>query len=390
MNARRFFLLFGLLLLIMPSSFAQELRLGNERMDVLLPLLQGKRTALMVNQASKLGSSQTHLVDTLLAAGVQIVQLFVPEHGLRGDIDAGKSVRSGRDSRTGLPIISLYGRIKRPTPEMLRGVDVIVFDLQDVGTRFYTYISSMHYLMETAAEQSKHIIILDRPNPNDYIDGSILEPDCRSFVGMHPIPIVHGLTVGELAQMINGERWLRGGRACNLTVVPILGWRHGQTYSLPTPPSPNLPNDQAVALYPSLCLFEGTIMSMGRGTDAPFQVLGYPNESFGRYTFTPEAKPGADSNPVHKGRKCYGIDLRSAQAPRQISLKWLIEFSRIATAQGLTFINRPRMFDLLAGTKRLAPLLQSGASEADIRATWAEGLEQYRLLRRRYLLYPDY
>lgn len=373
------------------SAQTDSLRLGNERMDQLLTLLRGQRVALMVNQASLVGQSQTHLLDSLRARGVQVCKVFVPEHGFRGDVDAGKSVRHGRDTRTGLPIVSLYGRTKRPTAEMLRGVDVILFDLQDVGTRFYTYISSMHYIMEAAAEQDKTVIVTDRPNPNDFVDGPILESDCRSFIGMHPIPIAHGLTVGELARMINGEGWLRGQRRCRLEVVPMLGWRHGQPYSLPVRPSPNLADDRAIALYPTLCLFEATIMSVGRGTDTPFRVLGHPNARFGQHSFTPEVRPGADSDPRYRGQVCYGEDFTHRTLPeRRISLAPLIHFDSIARSAGLELIDRQRTFELLVGNRHLRKQLHSGMTEPEIRATWAEGLSRYRTLRQRYLLYPDY
>ncbi len=390
MVARR---LYGLALLglLLPSLLLGQLRVGSERMELLLPKLKGKRVALMVNQSSLVGPRQTHLLDTLLTSGVHVARVFVPEHGFRGTVDAGKYVRNGRDARTGTPIVSLYGRIKRPTPEMLRGVDVLLFDLQDVGTRFYTYISSMHYLMEAAAEQGKTIIVADRPNPNDYIDGPVLESDCRSFVGMHPIPIVHGLTVGELALMINGEGWLRGRRRCRLEVIPMQGWSHGDSYTLPVRPSPNLADARAIELYPSLCLFEATIMSLGRGTDAPFRMLGYPHEQFGTHTFVPEVRVGADSNPRYRGQVCYGVDLTTASLPaRQLSLRWLLHYQRVAEAQGLELIDRARMFELLAGNKRLASQIRQGLSEQEIRASWEADLARYRTLRSKYLLYPDY
>lgn len=369
---------------------SERLQLGADRLDLLLPQLQGKRVALMVNQSSLLQGG-THLVDTLLARGVQVKRLFVPEHGLRGKVDAGKHVRHGYDARTGLPITSLYGQRKRPTAEMLAEVDAIVFDLQDVGTRFYTYISSMHYLMEACSEQGKRFIVCDRPNPNDYIDGPVLEPDCRSFVGVDPIPLLHGMTVGELAQMINGEGWLRFGGKCELSVIPMQGWTHGQAYELPVRPSPNLPNAEAVARYPSLCLFEATILSVGRGTSKPFQAVGYPDKRFGSYVFTPEVKVGEDTNPKHRGQACYGEDFSLVTfPPRQLHLTPLLRMYQRATKLGLTLINQRQLFDLLAGTKRLRQQLTAGESEAAIRASWQEDLEAFRLKRAKYLLYPDY
>lgn len=386
------FLLLILLSALSVGGYAQipKLQVGAERMELLLPLLEGKRVALMVNQSSLVGETGTHLVDTLLSRGVKVIRLFVPEHGLRGKVDAGKAVKSEIDEKTQLPVVSLYGQRRRPTPEMLEDVDLLLFDLQDVGTRFYTYISSMHYLMEACAEEGKTFVVCDRPNPNDFVDGPILQPDCRSFVGVDPLPIAHGLTVGELALMIDGERWLRGGRSCRLKVIPLVGWSHGQPYELPVRPSPNLPNSQAIALYPSLCLFEATIMSVGRGTDKPFQALGHPNAGFGQLVFTPRVKVGEDSNPRHKGMPCYGIDYREKGLPKgQISLMPLIDLYRKAESLGLQLINQRQLFDLLAGTKKLRSQLASGLSEAEIRASWEDDLEAYRRLRAKYLLYED-
>ena len=377
------------------SARAQKLpppvTVGAERMELLLPTLQGKRVALMVNQSSLVGSTGTHLVDTLLSQGINIVRLFVPEHGLRGKVDAGKNVRSGADEKTGLPVVSLYGQHKRPTPEMLADIDLLVFDLQDVGTRFYTYISSMHYLMEACAEEGKTFIVCDRPNPNDFIDGPILEPDCRSFIGVDPLPVAHGMTVGELALMIDGERWLRGGNTCHVKVIPMAGWSHGDPYELPVRPSPNLPNSRSIELYPSLCFFEATIMSVGRGTSKPFQAIGYPDKRFGSIVYTPQIKLGEDSNPRHKGRLCYGTDYTSVSLPkRQIALGPLLDYYRKADSLGLQLINQRQLFDLLAGTKKLRQQLSSGLSEEEIRASWQAGLKDFQAKRARYLLYTDY
>ena len=377
------------------SAHAQKLptpvTVGAERMELLLPTLQGKRVALMVNQSSLVGSTGTHLVDTLLSQGISIVRLFVPEHGLRGKVDAGKNVRSGVDEKTGLPVVSLYGQRKRPTPEMLADIDLLVFDLQDVGTRFYTYISSMHYLMEACAEEGKTFVVCDRPNPNDFIDGPILEPDCRSFIGVDPLPVAHGMTVGELALMIDGERWLRGGNTCHVKVIPMAGWSHGDPYELPVRPSPNLPNSRSIELYPSLCFFEATIMSVGRGTSKPFQAIGYPDKRFGSIVYTPQIKLGEDSNPRHKGKLCYGTDYTSVSLPkRQIALGPLLDYYRKADSLGLQLINQRQLFDLLAGTKKLRQQLSSGLSEEEIRASWQAGLKAFQAKRARYLLYNDY
>ncbi|GGM48330.1 exo-beta-N-acetylmuramidase NamZ family protein [Porphyromonas pasteri] len=377
------------------SAHAQKLptpvTVGAERMELLLPTLQGKRVAMMVNQSSLVGSTGTHLVDTLLSQGINIVRLFVPEHGLRGKVDAGKNVRSGVDEKTGLPVVSLYGQRKRPTPEMLADIDLLVFDLQDVGTRFYTYISSMHYLMEACAEEGKTFVVCDRPNPNDFIDGPILEPDCRSFIGVDPLPVAHGMTVGELALMIDGERWLRGGNTCHVKVIPMAGWSHGDPYELPVRPSPNLPNSRSIELYPSLCFFEATIMSVGRGTSKPFQAIGYPDKRFGSIVYTPQIKIGEDSNPRHKGKLCYGTDYTSVSLPkRQIALSPLLDYYRKADSLGLQLINQRQLFDLLAGTKKLRQQLSSGLSEEEIRASWQAGLKAFQAKRARYLLYTDY
>ena len=377
------------------SARAQKLPtpviVGAERMELLLPTLQGKRVALMVNQSSLVGSTGTHLVDTLLSQGINIVRLFVPEHGLRGKVDAGKNVRSGVDEKTGLPVVSLYGQRKRPTPEMLADIDLLVFDLQDVGTRFYTYISSMHYLMEACAEKGKTLVVCDRPNPNDFIDGPILEPDCRSFIGVDPLPVAHGMTVGELALMIDGEHWLRGGNTCHVKVIPMAGWSHGDPYELPVRPSPNLPNSRSIELYPSLCFFEATIMSVGRGTSKPFQAIGYPDKRFGSIVYTPQIKLGEDSNPRHKGKLCYGTDYTSVNLPkRQIALGPLLDYYRRADSLGLQLINQRQLFDLLAGTKKLRQQLSSGLSEEEIRASWQAGLKAFQAKRARYLLYTDY
>ena len=377
------------------SAHAQKLptpvTVGAERMELLLPTLQGKRVALMVNQSSLVGSTGTHLVDTLLSQGINIVRLFVPEHGLRGKVDAGKNVRSGVDEKTGLPVVSLYGQRKRPTPEMLADIDLLVFDLQDVGTRFYTYISSMHYLMEACAEEGKTFVVCDRPNPNDFIDGPILEPDCRSFIGVDPLPVAHGMTVGELALMIDGERWLRGGNTCHVKVIPMAGWSHGDPYELPVRPSPNLPNSRSIELYPSLCFFEATIMSVGRGTSKPFQAIGYPDKRFGSIVYTPQIKLGEDSNPRHKGKLCYGTDYTSVSLPkRQIALGPLLDYYHKADSLGLQLINQRQLFDLLAGTKKLRQQLSSGLGEEEIRASWQAGLKDFQAKRARYLLYTDY
>lgn len=366
-------------------------RNGAEQLDILLPMLQGKRVTLVVNQTSRCGS--VHLLDTLHYCNVNIVRIFAPEHGFRGNADAGETVKDGRDARTGIHITSLYGKNKKPQAAQLTGTDIIVFDIQDVGARFYTYISTLYYIMQACAENDKEVIVLDRPNPCDYVDGPVLKPEYKSFVGMLPLPILHGCTIGELAQMINGEGWLGNGLTCRLKVIKVKGWQHGQPYSLPVKPSPNLPNDQSIALYPSLCPFEGTDISVGRGTTYPFQVIGSPAQQNAScpFRFTPRALEGFDKNPLHKDRECYGIDLRTAKAPAGFSLYYVIEGYRNYCRAGIgnKFFTRPRWFDLLMGTDQVRKAILRGDSEEEIRTTWQKELTDYRNIRNKYLLYPQ-
>lgn len=373
-----------LLFLGFQISFAQKIMTGAEQIDVLLPLIKGKNIALMVNQTSVVGP--VHLVDTLLRAGLSVKKIFSAEHGFRGTADAGETVGHSVDKATGIPIVSLYGKNNKPTPEELKEVDVVIFDIQDVGTRFFTYISSMHYLMEGCAENGKKIIILDRPNPNGhYIDGPVLNLSLKSFVGMHPIPVVHGLTVGELAQMINGEGWLANGKKCDLTVVVMKNYHHQKKYSLLIKPSPNLPNDHAIALYPSLCFFEGTVLSVGRGTKTPFEIVGNPNLKNQPFQFKPENIEGMAKNPMYKDQICYGIDLRNAQPGNQIELKYLLQLYR-EYPEKEKFFNT--YFNTLAGNRVLQEQIKQGLSEDDIRESWKKELNAYKKMRKKYLLYP--
>jgi uncharacterized protein YbbC (DUF1343 family) len=386
-------LLFVLLLLKGGAASARinTVTTGAERMDTLLLLLQDKRVGLVVNQTSILEKTNTHLLDALLAEGVKVKKIFAPEHGFRGAEDAGAKVKNNTDAKTGIPILSLYGKNEKPTAAQLRDLDVIVFDIQDVGARFYTYISTMHYLMEACAEQQKELVVLDRPNPNDYVDGPVRKNGYRSFVGVHPIPVLHGLTVGELALMINGEGWLKApSKRCPLTVVKMLRWRHGDPYRLPVKPSPNLPNEQAVRLYPSLCLFEGTCVSVGRGTYFPFQTLGYPDAKAGDFSFTPTAIAGLDSQPMYENSSCYGVDLRNYPFRGGLSLQFLLDFYARLGRDGKLFFSRAGWFDLLAGSKTLRIQILSGYSEKEIRDTWQPDLDQYKEIRKKYLLYKDY
>ncbi|MGL4293678.1 MAG: exo-beta-N-acetylmuramidase NamZ family protein [Bacteroidales bacterium] len=362
---------------------------GAERMDFLIPALKGKKVGLIVNQTSIVGKNQTHLLDLLIANGVDVVTVFAPEHGFRGDADAGEQIRDGKDLKTGLPIISLYGANKKPTAAQLAPLDVIVFDIQDVGARFYTYISTMFYAMESCAENKKEIIILDRPNPNDFVDGPVLDPKFKSFVGIIPIPVLYGMTVGELAQMIKGEDWIKtDGNNLDLKVIPVTGWKHRQPYSLPVKPSPNLPNDQAIHLYASLCLFEGTNVSVGRGTPFPFQVIGYPDQRYGSFSFTPVSLPGSDKNPLQKNKRCYGLDLRKDSTTHGFDLKYFLDFYQKSDAKQ-DFINRPSFFDKLAGCDTLRKQILAGKSEQEIRKSWQPELEKFKQKRKKYLLYPE-
>ncbi len=356
-----------------------------EQTALYLPLLQNKNIALVVNHTSMI--HQHHLVDTLMASGVSVKKIFAPEHGFRGDKDAGENIKNDKDTKTGLPVISLYGATKKPTAEHLQDIDIIIFDIQDVGARFYTYISAMHYAMEACAENQKKLIVLDRPNPNGhYIDGPILQSGFTSYVGLHPIPIVHGLTVGELAKMINGEKWLADGVQCDLTVIPVKNYTHSTPYSLPVKPSPNLPNDLSIKLYPSLCLFEGTNISVARGTLFPFQAIGYPDPVFGEFTFTPTSIPGMSKNPPHENKVCYGIDFREKEAAEGFSLSYLIDFYQKSPMKEKFFNN---FFNNLAGNSILKERIIAGWDEKMIRAEWEQGLADYKSIRKKYLIYPD-
>jgi uncharacterized protein YbbC (DUF1343 family) len=371
------------------SAHSYPILLGAERMDQYLSQLQGKRVALVVNQTSVIG--KIHLVDTLLQLGVDIKKVFAPEHGFRGNHSAGAIIKDGKDLKTSLDVVSLYGKNKKPSAEMLADVDVVLFDIQDVGVRFYTYISTMHYVMEACAELGKKVVVLDRPNPNGYyIDGPILEPKYKSFIGMHAIPIVHGLTVGELAQMINGEKWLNNEVICDLRVVPCLNYTHDSLYQLPVRPSPNLPNMNSVYLYPYLGLFEGTNVSIGRGTDFPFQVIGRPG-SVGAFSFTPRSIPGVSDNPKHLGKECVGEtipDFLSDDILSQntLNLTWLILMYENNRAENGEYFKD--FFYKLAGNKELRIKIESGMSDSDIRKTWQPGLDKYKVKRKKYLLYP--
>lgn len=369
---------------------SKQLRLGNERFDLYLHLLKDKKVGFVGNQSSLIG--KTHLVDTLLKRGIQLTAVYSPEHGFRGDADAGELIKNGKDAKTGLPIFSLYGNNKKPTKEQLKDVDVLVFDIQDVGVRFYTYISTLHYVMEAAAELSIPVIVLDKPNPNGhYVDGPIREEKWKSFVGMHPIPIVHGMTIGEYAKMINGENWLPNNLTCDLKVIPCENYSRDMEYRLPVPPSPNLRSLASIYLYPSLCLFEGTSVSVGRGTANPFEVYGHPNFAVTNYQFTPVSSYGS-KDPLWKDKVCNGFLLSEDStklAQHGFSLTYLITAKKELEQAKVPFITSANFFDKLAGTSILREQLLAGISEKEIRKSWESGLEAFKKTRAKYLIYKD-
>ncbi len=360
---------------------------GDMQPDEYMKLLKGKRVAVVANQASVVG--EKHIVDELLSNGVDIRLIFAPEHGFRELADAGEKIADGKDPETGIPIISLYGKMRKPETEHLSGIDAVVFDIQDVGARFYTYISTMHYVMESCAENGVMFVVLDRPNPNGfYVDGNIPDPSYRSFVCMHPVPVVHGMTIGEYAMMINGEGWLEGGIRCDLKVIKCRNYTHNTLYEPPVKPSPNLPNRVSIWLYPSLCFFEGTVISCGRGTDYPFQIFGHPDLPDRGFSFTPASVPGA-TNPPLIGVKCYGTDLRDADVkgivPKpELNIDWLIGAYRDFPDKDKFFNS---YFDVLAGGPLLRQQIISGMSADEIRNSWKVDLEKFLRIRQKYLLY---
>ena len=366
---------------------AEPVIMGADRMDKIKKVVKYKRVGLIANQTSVL-QNDTHLLDALLEENIRVVKVFAPEHGFRGTEEAGASVFNGRDSKTGVTIASIYGANNKPSASQLADIDLIIFDIQDVGARFYTYISTMHYAMEACAENGKEFIVLDRPNPNDYVDGPIRKKGFSSFVGVDPIPVLHGLTVGELARMINGEGWIKTGRnSCKLHVIRMKNWAHGDRYHVPINTSPNLPNNIAIRLYPSLCFFEGTNISVGRGTTFPFQALGAPDIKYGNFTFIPSPIKGMDSNPMHKGVVCYGTDYRDSIFEGGLSLRFVIDFFKKSGPNEKEFFTRPNWFDLLAGTDVLRNQIIQGLNEEEIRATWQADLDDYKKMRKKYLLY---
>lgn len=379
------------LFLFVFTGISAQVITGAEQLDKYLPMLHNKRVALAVNPTSMIGG--THLVDSLKKHKIKITAILAPEHGFRGNAEAGASIKSGIDKKTKLPVISLYGKHKKPTPQDLSKVDIVVFDMQDVGARFYTYISTLHYIMEACAENNKPLLVLDRPNPNGfYVDGPVLDPKFSSFIGMHPVPIAHGMTIGEYAGMINGESWLNKGLSCNLTVIKMVNYDHNTRYILPVKPSPNLPTMESVYLYPSLCLFEGTHFSLGRGTSTPFECVGKPGLKSGTYTFTPRSIKGVADNPPFMNKECKGFLLTSFAknvfpANPRIYLSWLIDLYQQDTGKSTFFTP---FFDQLAGTDQLRMQLMAGKSEEEIRKSWQADLRKFRDIRLKYLLYKDF
>ena len=378
-------LLFYLFLVITLQAFAQQSPVsGAESFEKYLPSLANKNIGVVAHQAS-LVYGKTHLIDTLLSLGVSVHKVFAPEHGFRGNADAGETIYDQKDKKTGLEILSLHGKTKKPSKEGLGNISVMIFDLQDVGVRFYTYLSTLHYVMEACAENNIPLIVLDRPNPNGhYVDGPVLTKDNKSFIGMHPVPIVYGMTIGEYAKMINGEGWLSNKIKCDLTIIKIKNYTHETSYELPVRPSPNLPNKQAIALYPSLCLLEPTKISVGRGTEMQFQIYGHPDLNNDGFSFKPLPNFGS-KNPKLKDKTCYGKDLRGIAFPNKIHLEWLIDAYNESTNKSDFFL---KGFHRIAGTKNLESQIKSRVSEKVIRKSWEEDLNHFKSIREKYLIYP--
>ncbi len=387
--------LFILLLLqycfVSAQKFSNKIIVGAEQMEEYLPSLKNKKVALLVNQTSMV--KNRHLVDTLLSSGISIVKIFAPEHGFRGTADAGEKIKSSTDAKTGIAISSMYGANKKPSAESMKGIDIVVFDIQDVGARFYTYISSLQYMMEACAKAKIQLVILDRPNPNGfYVDGPVMEPKNKSFVGMQPIPIVHGMTVGEYAQMLNGESWLTNKVKCKLKVVKCKNYDHNTLYNLPVPPSPNLKSATAVLLYPSLCLFEGTMVSVGRGTDTPFEVWGAPVFKNNGFSFTPKSTEGAKS-PLYENEVCYGANLSLPPYDVLKIIRKKINLTFIKNAYSLApnkvkFFND--FFEKLTGSVTVRYHIMQNKTDEEIRETWQTGLTKFKKIRKKYLLYTDF
>lgn len=377
------------------SSESSRIILGNEKLEVILPFLEGKSVAVIGNHTSVLKADKlenpTHLVDTLLSLGVNVVKAFAPEHGFRGNQANGAHIVDGIDTATGLTILSLHGKHKKPSVESLSNVDIVVFDIQDVGARFYTYLSTLLLVMEAAAENDVKVIVLDRPNPHGHhVQGPMLDPNFSSFVGLAPVPVVHGMTLGEIALMANGEGWLEGGIKADIKVIACLGYKHSSGYSLPITPSPNLPSDQSIALYPSLCFLEPTAVSIGRGTPTPFEITGYPGNTSGNFLFTPVSTPGASPNPKHKDQLCQGENLSNHITSWDLSLLFsYAELFRNEQGELEGFFTSKIFFDKLSGTDQLRLALENGVSLEEVESSWEAGLEEFKIARTPYLLYQE-
>ena len=371
---------------VLEQPVKKEIIIAANNTEKYIPLLKNKNVAIVANQTSVIfkDSSYTHLVDSLLAIGIRVQKVFAPEHGFRGKADAGEHVEDGKDAKTGLPIISLHGKNRKPSQEHLKEVDFVVFDIQDVGVRFYTYIATLQYVMEACAEAKIPILVLDRPNPNaHYIDGPTLEKKHRSFLGLNPIPLVYGMTIGEYAQMINGEGWLENGIQCNLTVIPLENYTHGTPYSLAIRPSPNLPNDKAINLYPSLGFFEGTTINAGRGTEMQFQIYGAPFFEKTSFKYTPQANFGA-KYPKHKDKECNGIDLRNENRLDKVDIQWIVDAYE-KTPKTEKFFGET--FTIHAGNTKLQEQIEQGLSASEIRQSWQGDIDTFRKIREKYLNY---
>lgn len=387
----------GLIAALLVVSFSHaQFRTGADQTEKYLSYLKGKRIGMVVNQTSIIGNKSS--VDSLFSLGINIVKVFGPEHGFRGNVGAGVHVGDSKDPATGISVVSLYGKNNKPTTEMLKDVDLMIFDIQDVGARYYTYLATMHRVMEACAENGKELLILDRPNPNGYfVDGPVLDMALKSGIGMHPVPVAHGMTVAEYAQMINGEGWLANGVKCKIKIIPLANYKHSMPYELPVAPSPNLNTNASILLYPSVCLFEGTIISQGRGTHFPFTVLGNPDLK-GKYSFsfTPQSIKSMSETPLFMGQECFGLDLRTfdlvqLKAAKKLNLSWLIEMYKAYPYKERFFDYKQSKeignFDKLAGTKKLKEQVTAGVSEEQIRASWEPNLSLFKKMRRKYLIY---
>ncbi|MCE1199204.1 MAG: DUF1343 domain-containing protein [Marinilabiliales bacterium] len=360
---------------------------GADQPSQYLPLLKDKKVGLVVNHTSLVG--QEHLADFLQRSGIAVKAIYAPEHGFRGEADAGEKFGNTTDAKTGIPIFSIYGKTNRPSPEQMEQIDLLIYDIQDVGCRFYTYISTLHYVMEACAASGKKLLVLDRPNPNgDYCAGPILKEPFHSGVGVDPLPIVHGCTVGELARMINGEGWLANKQLCSLEVIPVKNYDHHTSYEPPVKPSPNLPNYASIRLYPSLCLFEATSVSIGRGTTFPFQVIGYPDPRMGSFEFTPQSLKGFEMNPLQKDKACFGDDLRNLNPLPSFTLRFFLEWYH-KFDQPAAFLSRERWFNLLTGDDKILKMIKDGKSESEIEQSWKAELKDYKKMRSKYLLYKE-